>query len=268
MKKYIGLSFLALSFVGCSPLQKALKSEDMELKKEVANQLYEQKKYKRSIRLYEQMESSFKGRPDAEEIFYNFSNATFIVKDYTTAISRLNYFANAYPQSEHREEALLNEIKSGIALSPVYSLDQTMTYRTIDKLQSFIDLYPSSDYVFEANSLMSSLNKKLELKAFENAKQLNTIGGWTRNYTAAIIALDNFIYDYPGTELKEDALFYKLDSAYKLAMNSVHTKEEERLINAKAMYETLIRFNEQTKFASQAENMIDDINSKLEKFSK
>ena len=44
MRKYIGLSLLAIAVVGCSPLQKALKSEDLEYKKEVAQNLYEQKK--------------------------------------------------------------------------------------------------------------------------------------------------------------------------------------------------------------------------------
>jgi outer membrane protein assembly factor BamD len=34
-------------------------------------------------------------------------------------------------------------------------------------------------------------------------------------------ALDNFIADYPGTPYKEDALYYKFDSAYQLGINSV-----------------------------------------------
>jgi outer membrane protein assembly factor BamD len=140
-----------------------------------------------------------------------------------------------------------------------------ITYETIDKLQKFIDEYPGSDFVFEANAIMSEMNRKIEKKAFENAKQLNTIGGWTRNYGAAIIALDNFIYDYPGTIYKEDALYYKFDSAYKLAMNSVYSKMEERLKNAKGMYETLIRFKEDTKYKEKADGMLADINKELEK---
>jgi outer membrane protein assembly factor BamD len=45
-----------------------------------------------------------------------------------------------------------------------------------------------------------------------------------------MVALDNFIIDYPGTPYKEKALFYKLDSAYQLGINSVPSKMEERLI--------------------------------------
>jgi outer membrane protein assembly factor BamD len=35
-------------------------------------------------------------------------------------------------------------------MSPIYSLDQTDTY-AIDKLQAFIDTYPNSEYLSEAN---------------------------------------------------------------------------------------------------------------------
>lgn len=268
MRRYIGLSFLVLALAGCSPLQKALKSQDMELKKEVANDFYEQKKYRRAIRLYEQLETPMRGRPDAEQMFFNYAEATYQTKDFETAGPRFRNFAAVYPRSEFKEEALLKEIRSVEQLSAVYSLDQYETYEVIDKLQKFIDQHPTSDYVFEANTMMSALNQKLEQKAFENAKHLNTIGEWTRNYNAAIIALDNFIYDYPGTKFKEDALFYKFDSAYKLAMNSVDQKLEERLNTAKGMYETLIRFEAQGKYTAKAESMMEDINTELEKFSK
>ncbi|MEC4116912.1 outer membrane protein assembly factor BamD [Myroides phaeus] len=268
MKKYIGVSILILSFASCGPMQKALKSEDYEYKKEVANQFFEKKKYRSAIRLYEQLENVYRANPKAEEMYYNFAEATYQTKDYILAGQRFKSFAAVYPRSEKREEALLKEIKSGVQLSPVYSLDQHVTYATIEKLQSFIDQYPASNFVFEANSIMSEMNQKLEQKAFENAKQLNTIGEWTRNYGAAIIALDNFIYDYPGTKFKEDALYYKFDSAYKLAMNSVASKEQDRLNTAKSMYETLIRFNGETKYKEKADDMIKNVNKELAKFSK
>lgn len=268
MRKYIGLSLLAIAVVGCSPLQKALKSEDLEYKKEVAQNLYEQKKYRKAIRLYEQLETPLRSQPGAEDMFYNFAEATYKVKDYEISSHRFKLFASAYPRSERHEEALLKEVKSIESTLLPYSLDQGNTYLAIDKLQSFIDLYPTSAFAIEANNMMGDLNRRLEKKAFENAKQLNTIGGWTRNYNAAIVALDNFIYDYPGTSYKEEALFYKLDSAYKLAMNSVYSKMEERLINAKTMYDALIRFKEDTKYKKESDQMLADINKELQQFSK
>jgi outer membrane protein assembly factor BamD len=53
-------------------------------------------------------------------------------------------------------------------------------------------------------------------KVFENAKGYNTIS----DFKSALVVLDNFIVDYPGTPYKEDALYYKFDSAYQLGINS------------------------------------------------
>ena len=79
---------------------------------------------------------------------------------------------------------------------------------------------------------MKELDFKLEKKAFEIAKGYNKTGPYSRDYQAAISAFDNFIIDFPGTSLKEDAMFYRLDSAYKLAVNSVAWKKEQRLKDA------------------------------------
>ena len=268
MKKHIiGLTIVAMSIVSCSPLQTALKSDDLEVKKELAEKLFEEGKYSKALRLYEQLEKPMFGQPGAEEMYYNFAEATYNTKDYLLAGDRYKLFAAQYPRSVKKEEALLKEIKCGVHLSPEYSLDQHITYNTIAKLQTFIDQYPGSTFVFEANSIMNDLNRKIEQKAYENARQLNTIGEWTRNYSAAIIALDNFIYDYPGTIFKEDALYYKFDSAYRLAMNSVYSKMEERLKVAEGMYETLIRFNGETKYKEKADRMLENIKEELERIS-
>jgi outer membrane protein assembly factor BamD len=149
-------------------------------------------------------------------------------------------------------------------LSPVYSLDQVDTIKAIDKLQSFIDNYPNSEYLAEANAIVKVLNEKIEKKVYENAKGYNTIS----DYKSALVAFDNFIADYPGTPFKEDALFYKLDSAYQLAINSVPAKMEDRLNVAKTAYSNLIKFNAETQYKEKAGDMFARIEKDLQKFTK
>jgi outer membrane protein assembly factor BamD len=115
----------------------------------------------------------------------------------------------------------------------------------------------------EANEMTVVLRNKLEQKAFENAKQFNTIS----DYKASLVALENFITDFPGTPYKEDALYYKLDSAYLLAINSVPSKMEERLTNAKIAYDKLIKFNNDTKYKDKADKMLATIDKELQQFS-
>ena len=83
-----------------------------------------------------------------------------------------------------------------------------------------------------------------------------------------MVAFDNFIVNYPGTPYKEDALFYKLDSAYKLAINSVPSKMEERLITAKAAYAGLIKHKADTQYKAKADEMLARIETDLKQFTK
>ena len=103
-----------------------------------------------------------------------------------------------------------------------------------------------------------------EQKVFENAKGYNTIS----DYKAALVALDNFIADYPGTPFKEDALYYKLDSAYQLGINSIPSKMEERLNAALAAYQSLIKFKPDTDYKTKADEMLARIEKDLKQFSK
>jgi outer membrane protein assembly factor BamD len=170
-----------------------------------------------------------------------------------------------YPKSEKVEESAYLGAFSYSKLSPVYSLDQVDTYKALDKLQNFIDIYPNSTYLPEANQTIKTLREKLEKKAFETAKQYNTI----RDYKAAQIAFNNFILDYPGTIYKEDAMFYSLDSAYKLAINSYPSKMKERLLLAKESYTRFNKtFGNSSKYKQPADEMAAKIDIDLQQFSK
>lgn len=149
-----------------------------------------------------------------------YAQSLYQTKQYYLAGHQFTSFTGSYPKSQKIEEAAFLGAKCFVQLSPVYSLDQIDTYKAIEKLQDFIDSYPNSEYLAEANVLAKELREKLEKKAFESAKQYNTIG----NYQSAIVAMDNFIFNYPGTPYKEKALYYKLSSAYELAINSVRQK--------------------------------------------
>jgi outer membrane protein assembly factor BamD len=264
MKKFLVFIAFVFLFSSCSEYQKAMKSDDVAVKYAMAEKMYEAKKYNKAIRLFEQVAPAYKGKPSAEKMFYMYSQSLYLTKQYYLAGYQFESFAANYPRSQKIEEAAYLGSKCFSKLSPVYSLDQVDTYKAIDKLQNFIDSYPESTYLAEANVLAKDLREKLEKKAFETAKQYNTI----ENHKAAIVALDNFVINYPGTPFKEKALYYKLDSAYKLAINSVYSKMEERLESAKNAYNNLVKLNANTEFKSKADEMLARIENDLKQFSK
>ena len=137
---------LTLIFIAsCSQYQKALKSDDVAVKTEAANKMYEGGKYLKAIRLYEQVAPAYKGKPQAERLFYMYSKSLYNTKQFYLAGYQFENFAASYPKSEKREEASFLASECFYKLSPVYSLDQTDTDKALEKVQKFIDTYPNSE---------------------------------------------------------------------------------------------------------------------------
>lgn len=259
----IGILIIAvIFFYSCSDYQKALKSEDSAVKYEEAMKQYEDKNYTGAIRLFEDIAPAYRGKPQAEKMFYYLANSYYNSRQYYLAGYQYESFISAYPKSEKVEEASYAAAECFSKLSPEYSLDQTDTFKALDKLQAFIDEYPNSKFVALANLNLRELLNKLEKKEYENAKLYNTI----EDHKSAIVALDNFMSDYPGTKYKEDALYYKLDSSFHIAANSVLSKKEERLLTAKTAYSNLLKYYSDSRYKKEADIIYAQIEQELQKF--
>ena len=149
MKKFLSILIILVVFSSCSEYQKALKNEDVGAKFEAATKQYEKGKYAKAIRLFEQMAPAYRGKPQAEKMFYMYSQSYYKTEQYYLAGYQFESFASSYPKSEKLEEAAFLGAKSYSMLSPVYSIDQTDTTKAIEKLQAFIDTYPNSTYLEE-----------------------------------------------------------------------------------------------------------------------
>lgn len=258
---YILITFVVLS--SCSEYQKALKAEgdDAIAKKfKMGEDLYNEGKFAKANKLFAQIVPNYRGKPQAEKLMYLYSMSYYKMRDFYISGYQFERFAASYPKSEKLEEASFLSAKSYYMLSPVYSKDQKETKQALEKIQTFIDLFPESEYLAEANELTKELDFKLEKKAFETAKQFNRIS----DYPASVRSFDNFLFDFPGSTLKEEALFYRLDSAYKLAMNSVERKrtlqgivdlKKQRLEQAKEFYIAFKKAFVNSQYLPEVDNM-------------
>lgn len=263
MKQYLYILILLLSLSSCSEFQKALKSEDVGKKFELGTKLYEEGKYAKANRLFTQIVPNYRGKPQAEKLMYMYSRSFYEMKDYYLAGYQFERFVNAYPKSEKLEEAAFLSAKSYYTLSPVYSKDQTETKEAIEKLQVFINSYPESEYLAEANKMVQELDYKLEKKAFEIAKQYNTIS----DFKASVKAFDNFLLEYPGSSFREDAMYYRLDSAYKLAINSVAYKKEDRLKSAQTYLKSFVGTFPKSDKMDTVNTMMETVDNQLQSFN-
>ena len=264
MNKFIYILLVILSISSCSPYQRAMKSDDVEFKTKVFTEQIEKKKYSKAIRLFEQFASALRAKPQGEAAFYSYAQALYNTKQYISAAYEFERFSSSYPKSPLAEEAAFYGAECYSKVSPIYSLDQVDTDKALSKIQVFVNKYPNSTYLPKANEIVKVLSEKLELKAFEIAKQYNTIS----DFKGALKAFDNFIADYPGTPFKEQALYYRLDSAYKLAINSIESKKQERLAYAKSTHSSLMKFNSATEYKEKADEMLAEIEKELQQFSK
>ena len=261
----IFISVILIVFIfSCSDYQKLLNSDNSSEKYKQAEVFYNNGEYRKANKLLEQIIPSYRGKPQAQRIIFFFAESYFQTKSYSLAAYQYENFIKSFPKSDRIQEASFKAAKSYYYQSPTYSLDQEETFKAIEKLQVFINLYPNSEFAAEANQMISELQEKIEKKEFEIAKQYYTI----RDYRAAIKSNDIFIASFPGTKFREESLYIKFISLYEIAINSISSKKEDRLNQLVQQYDIILRYYPDTFFLEDLDNKMKKINLELEQFDK
>ncbi len=251
--------FLMLLLASCSKYQRLLKSDDFELKYKAAIEFYEEENYGRAITLLADVIPLYRGTAEAERVNYYYAMAHYKMGDYTLASHYFRSFANAFPRSEHAEEFYYLSAYCKYLESPRYSLDQTFTLQAIRELQQFINRYPYSERVEDANQLIDELRYKLEKKRFETGMLYYNIS----DYQASATTFETFIRDYPDSEYREEATFMIIKAYFEFAYKSIPERQEERYGKVLTAYNNFIRrypdserMREATRMKSHAQQTI------------
>ena len=263
MKKGLYILLISILFISCSDFQKMLRSEDVAEKFTMANELYEAEKYNKSFRLLDQILPKYRGKPQAEKLTYMHARCLYNMKEFYRASYHFDKFVSLYPTSEKAEEAAFLAAKGYYYNSPVYSKEQKETVEAIEKMQLFVNVHPNSQYLEEANKIIRELDYKLEKKAFEIAKQYDLI----RDYKASIKSFNNFLLEFPGSTLKNDAYYYRLDAAYNLAILSIDALKEKRIKEAISYYNTLKKAFPNSEYLEDAPKMKEELQQELNTFT-
>lgn len=272
MKKAFLIAGLLMLSVSCSEYQKLLKSDDTGKKYSTAEQLYTEAKeeeskpkFRKALRLFEQIVPEYRGKPQGEKLSFLFADTYYQLGDYYLSSYQFERFQQSYPNSEKLEEAAFKKAASYYELSPRYDLDQTDTRKAITELQAYLNTFPDGEYASRANELASELMTKLEKKAFEIAKQYHTTGlARAGNFRAAIRSFDNFIKEHPGSKFREEAFYYRFDATYQLAINSFASLMEERLKEAKTYYDNYVKRYPEGEYLPAMKASMEDIETRLQ----
>jgi outer membrane protein assembly factor BamD len=245
---YIFFVLIILGVSACNTTGKIIKKGTPDQKLELAQKLYDKGDYIRAIQLYDELIVLYRGTPKIEQIYYNYAYAYYKQKDYVLASYHFKYYAKSFPNGPKTEECLYMSALCKYYDSPIYKLDQSSTDDAIKEMQMFINLYPSSTRVADANKIIDELRLKLTIKDFEKAK----LYYYTENYKAAAFAFEQHIKDFPSSIFKEEAMYLIAKSYYDYAMKSVASKQVERFQSAITAYNKYIDKFPQGKFDKDA----------------
>ncbi|MDO5510399.1 MAG: outer membrane protein assembly factor BamD [Weeksellaceae bacterium] len=255
-QKIFTLVIISLLFFSCNKTyENALKSNDPDKMLAAANTLFEQEKWQYAIELYGKVASNFAGMDEAEQIAYNSAYANFQDKNYPLAGRQYKNFHSGFSRSDKAEEALFMSAFSYYQGSPDYNLDQKNTREAITELQNFIDTYPNSEKIVEANQYINELQEKLAQKDFEIARSYHK----TLKYKSAATSFANFLDDFPDSKYREEAFIYQLRSKSELALQSTFAKKKLRLQEALTTHRLFTRAYPNSKFSQEANNLRDKL---------
>jgi outer membrane protein assembly factor BamD len=257
IKNLACLLMLSLLLFSCGEYQKVLNKGTTAEQYKMAVKMYETKEYSKALRLFEKITPVYRGKPQMERIQFMVAQSNFNEKNYSTSGYYFDRFAKNYPKSSKKEEAAFLSAYSYKLASPSYSLDPTDVNKALASFQEFINTYPASSKIDEANKHYKELRYKLQKKYFEIAKTYYRTADYDlRNYNAAIQAFDNLLSDYLGSEFKEEALYFRLKAAHDFVLKSYDRRKPERINDAIEAYQKLKRNFPESKYMEDSDKML------------
>jgi len=253
LMKMRNFTILAVSFIlifsSCSDYNKIVKSTDYEFKYKKAVEYYEEGEFVRSSTLFKELINIVRGTSRADKVYFYYAKSQFGIKDYLMAGHYFKSLIKEFPRSEFAEESQFMVGYCFYLDSPNPRLDQEVTQNSIDALQLFINLYPKSTRVEEANRLIIELRDKLVYKSYLSGKLYFDMN----NYKAAVVALSSSLKDFPDTKYREELMYMLLKAKYLLAVKSVEEKKKERLSSALDEYFTFVDEYPESKHRNEVE---------------
>jgi outer membrane protein assembly factor BamD len=251
------IAFLAMTISSCSEYQAILKSNDKELWYKKGMEYFNSGDFLRAANLLGPLVTPYTNSSKGDTIVMTYAKSLMLIGDYYSASHYFQNYVKTYPSSENCEECQFLCGKCFYEMSPKILLDQTYTENAINEFQTFINIYPGSDKVAEAETLMKEMQDKLAYKSYLTAKLYFDLGDYMgNNYRSAVIVAQNCLKKYPDTKHREELSFLILEAKYIQAVNSVLDKQGERYREAIDEYYAFTNEFPASKFADKAKGML------------
>lgn len=215
---------------------------------------FDNQDYYRASVLFDAILPIVRGLPEGEQVQFRSAYCQYYSKYYLLASEQFKSFYEIYGRSQEAEEARYMGAYSLYKASPSFDLDQTSSIQAMTEMQAFLNRYPNSSFRDKAAEVITAIQNKLEKKGFENAALYVKI----RQYKAAIVALNDFLDNFPDSKYLEQARFLIIQAQYNLAKQSIPTLQQERYDDVVKSYQDFVDRYPQSEYLKDAEKMYGD----------
>ncbi|MFQ5650368.1 MAG: outer membrane protein assembly factor BamD [bacterium] len=191
------------------------------------------------------------GASFVDEAQYFLGECHFHLKEYVIASDEFNRLVRLYPKSQWVDDAQFKSAYCDYKLSPKPSLDQTYTVKAVENFQRFIEDFPNSDLIPQAEALLKICRTKLSEKEFKAGELYRKMGDCVGAYVYFSSVADNY-YD---TRFAERAIYWKAECLFKMRRNQ----------EARTSFEELLRRYPRSEFTPKAKERLERIDGLLVK---
>ena len=206
MKRLFVLFILGITIIGCS----GSKDTTIMSPKEHFNYAlgyYTDEDYQTALNEFQSILLQYPGTAVNDDAQYYLGMTYFKREQYLLAAYEFSKLIKNIPASPFVPMAQFQLAESYYRLSPFPALEQSYTKKAIEEFQAFIDFFPMSDKVEEAEKKINELNAKLAEKKYNNAVIYEKMA----YYSAALKYFGEVADVYHDTKYGPLALHKKID---------------------------------------------------------
>lgn len=216
MKYRIILSIALITFFAGCWNKKVSIDEDLNKRYEKGKSLFEKEKFGKAQTEFEYIAMNNPGSQLAVESEFYLAEALFNQEKYPEAAVEFERYIRYSHDLEKIETLCYRVCECAINSSMPYQKDQRGTVTALARLQEFIEDYPQSIYIKDADAHIVSIRATMARKEFETGRLYLKL----QEYDAALIYFDELLQRYYDTKYADDA---------RLSIMFTHILRKDRL---------------------------------------
>jgi outer membrane protein assembly factor BamD len=196
---------MVIAMVSCGGPYRAKRTNQPGEKLAVADALFNRGKYGDAAVEYKDFLQTFAGDDRCDYAQFRLAESYRMDKEYALAAVEYRILQTDYGYSEYVDDAFFLEAVCAFKQSPRAERDQAKSYEALDRVNRFLQVFPTSPRADEARALRLEIHEKLGHKEFLNARLYFR----KKRYAAALVYFNKIIDLYPATTWAARSHYYR-----------------------------------------------------------